>query len=1295
MSSLIVWAARRMFDKSSGAICALLLGLFWGGGAMAATVTVTAKPSSCQSVSNNNTINWSNASKAKVADGSDATVSNMQNGSVSSYLQCTGYNFAVPSGAVINGITVNVTRKTDGGSMTDAAVYLVKSGNISTNMNGATNTLYTTSRSVEAHGGSTNLWGASWTVSDINNSGFGVAFSAQEASNNNNGGENNNNSNKVSVDLISIDVTYTTATSGGTGGTASYSVIGSPTSCTSDAGVGTIAWSNPGNALSSNNGYATVTGMTWGKVSNYLKCTGYNLTVPDGATITGIRVSVERNASSDKITDDKVYLVKAGTISTALNGATTTSYKSTDIIEEHGGSGNLWGTSWTAADVNSATFGVAYTAKNTSTSSTTSRTVNVDQISVEVEFSYSGTLPSGSYSMVSSPSSCASASGVGTLSWSSSSNAYASDNLYATSAATSSTGTQLTNYLKCTGFNFSVPTGSTVTGITVDVERKISSTSSTSGKDNVVSLINASSVVGSTNRATATTYTTTDSIETHGSTTDLWGAVWTAADVNSNNFGVAYSGNISKTSTSSTRTISIDQMRMRIYVKVVAAISANHVAISAANVGNTCSPSSVTITPHDAAHNRTPTWGGTIQVTTSDSKGDWSVLSGSGANFNNGTANDGVATYAFGAGESSVTLGLTHTAAGTVTVGVTDATTASSLTTNTPTAELLNTIVYSAGGFTVTDSAGNAITDMTQIAGQTSPTYYLYAVNNSCSATFTSSKNIEIAFECNDPTTCQSPVVTITNATTGTSYVLPAGMPNGTTLPTNYTSVPLSFTANSRAPFKLSYPDVGKITLYFRYSASSMLSESPPFVVKPAGLVLSNIKRSSDNLVNPAASGVSGTKFLKAGEAFTATVTAVTASGAATPNFGHEVVPETVELTPSLVSGLGLSHNPPVTGSFGAFSNGAATGTNFAWDEVGIIQLTPHIAPDASGSVAYLGLTMGGDVQGTTTGNIGRFYLGKFGLQAAALEPRADLCPAASSCPAPFVYMGEQVNAKFTLVAMSVNGKPVQNYLGQNASGEFARFDPRIFAGLNLSAVDSATVAPSGFAQPPYYLGARISNSGMPVATCDTNPCFQLDATGTQAQANVTVPFMLTKNTSPDGAYTAVNIGIAPQDADGAPVDGSASTACNNPALADCYNLDADATTGNDHALVGTTGFLYGRLRLSNGYGSERLPLPLTATLQYWDWAVGGSYVTSADDNLTSANAVLSNTLSSVANPLVFVGGVANYTLAKPSAAGSVTVTAVDASTGLAFSYLTGNSALATFGVYKGNNEFIDLREAF
>jgi hypothetical protein len=71
---------------------------------------------------------------------------------VTNYLQCTGYGFAIPSTATINGITVNVDRKATGTTITDAAMRVVKAGVIGAT-DRSTATTYTTTDVTEAHGG--------------------------------------------------------------------------------------------------------------------------------------------------------------------------------------------------------------------------------------------------------------------------------------------------------------------------------------------------------------------------------------------------------------------------------------------------------------------------------------------------------------------------------------------------------------------------------------------------------------------------------------------------------------------------------------------------------------------------------------------------------------------------------------------------------------------------------------------------------------------------------------------------------------------------------------------------------------------------------------------------------------------------------------------------------------------------------------------------------------------------------------------------------------------------------------
>jgi hypothetical protein len=126
--------------------------------------------------------------------------------------------------------------------------------------------------------------------------------------------------------------------------------------------------------------------------------------------------------------------------------------------------------------------------------------------------------------------------GFGTASWSNASNITACDNSYCT--ATYSGGTHGGfDYLKASNFGFSIDSDATIDGIEVIVERKDAGGSVT---DSEVKILNGdgSSGVGTTNRSAGAAWPTGDTETTFGSSSDSWGETWTAAKVNSSNFGV-------------------------------------------------------------------------------------------------------------------------------------------------------------------------------------------------------------------------------------------------------------------------------------------------------------------------------------------------------------------------------------------------------------------------------------------------------------------------------------------------------------------------------------------------------------------------------------------------------------------------------------------------------------------------------------------------------------------------------------------------------------------------------------
>lgn len=127
-----------------------------------------------------------------------------------------------------------------------------------------------------------------------------------------------------------------------------------------DASAGFDTWSNPSNITASDNSYATVSNGA-GSTSHYLKGTNFGFSIPDGATIDGILVEIERSilttAGAKSVTDSAIRIVKAdGSIGTTNKSAGAT-WTTTDTYASYGGSSDLWGETWTAQNINDVDFG--------------------------------------------------------------------------------------------------------------------------------------------------------------------------------------------------------------------------------------------------------------------------------------------------------------------------------------------------------------------------------------------------------------------------------------------------------------------------------------------------------------------------------------------------------------------------------------------------------------------------------------------------------------------------------------------------------------------------------------------------------------------------------------------------------------------------------------------------------------------------------------------------------------------------------------------------------------------------
>lgn len=128
-----------------------------------------------------------------------------------------------------------------------------------------------------------------------------------------------------------------------------------------DSGVGTVAWSSPGQIAVEDGSSANI--GTAG-TTHYLKSSAHGFSIPSGATIAGIQVDIKRAAFTlgVGITDNRVRLAKAGTVQATDRANTLAAWPGSLAFASYGGPTDPWGGGWTPADINSSGFGAAISA---------------------------------------------------------------------------------------------------------------------------------------------------------------------------------------------------------------------------------------------------------------------------------------------------------------------------------------------------------------------------------------------------------------------------------------------------------------------------------------------------------------------------------------------------------------------------------------------------------------------------------------------------------------------------------------------------------------------------------------------------------------------------------------------------------------------------------------------------------------------------------------------------------------------------------------------------------------------
>ena len=230
------------------------------------------------------------------------------------YLHVSNFGFALPLGSSIAGIKVDITRAAtnlDHGVIGDARIRLVKGGVVQATDRSSGDPWL--AGEVKTYGSNVDLWGSTWTTSDINASNFGFVISAEitgvmaPAPN-------------PKIDAISITVYYTGS------------------------------WINANNILIEDNVFATETFPPGFYTTGAITVTGFGFS--SAGAIKGIKVEVKGKVDTTGIVT--VNLAKAGV---SYGSQKTANLTTTNGFHTLGGPTDLWGGTWTPADINAVAFG--------------------------------------------------------------------------------------------------------------------------------------------------------------------------------------------------------------------------------------------------------------------------------------------------------------------------------------------------------------------------------------------------------------------------------------------------------------------------------------------------------------------------------------------------------------------------------------------------------------------------------------------------------------------------------------------------------------------------------------------------------------------------------------------------------------------------------------------------------------------------------------------------------------------------------------------------------------------------
>lgn len=171
---------------------------------------------------------------------------------------------------------------------------------------------------------------------------------------------------------------YEAPAAGGGGGLSSVTMSGGTFTDLNDLETN---WTNVNNVATSNDQYATASFATGnGPEPGGLKVSNFGFNIPADKTIVGIVLEVERKASASNAAKDGFVTLRKN-LTSSDNKGKAGNWSTTEAYEVYGANNDLWGLTWTPADINASTFAaVIYVGSDAAC------TVSIDHVRVTVYY---------------------------------------------------------------------------------------------------------------------------------------------------------------------------------------------------------------------------------------------------------------------------------------------------------------------------------------------------------------------------------------------------------------------------------------------------------------------------------------------------------------------------------------------------------------------------------------------------------------------------------------------------------------------------------------------------------------------------------------------------------------------------------------------------------------------------------------------------------------------------------------------------------------------------------------------